>query len=316
MFASHRDQRTRRDIVNERHDDEANRPKNAGDSLAAFHQRSIELIDSATSHVTVLMVGRRGSVPQDIGSRMIVVGATGGNPSRDQSLHRLPNQSPLHWGTVGGGRVEAAAIKHALAILSGDAEGGLVRWNLNTDLGMTCGGVVEFFFDHVPAQSWPIHIFGAGHVSQALCRLLVSLRCQIVVHDSRRQWIERLPVGVDARCEEFQDGVVDSIADHAFVLCMTRGHSHDVPVLEAIAKSGRTFRYVGVIGSKSKSGAIRRELRQRGVDVDRFSFHCPIGLPIGTNHPAEIAISITAQLLQIRDNGENCNGEDGSSQNK
>lgn len=235
----------------------------------------------------VLMVDRQGSVPQDIGSRMIVIDG--------------PPNKALHWGTVGGGRVEAAAIDHALAIMAGDELAGLVQWNLNTDLGMTCGGRVHFFFEHVPATPWPIHIFGAGHVCQALCQLLTSLPCQVTVHDPRRQWIDRLPPGVDGRCEEFDAAVIETLPDHSFVMCMTRGHSHDLPILRAIAASGRTFAFLGVIGSKTKAGSMRRELKNSGVDIDGFEFHCPIGLPIGTNHPAEIAISIAGQLLQVRD---------------
>ena len=82
---------------------------------------------------------------------------------------------------------------------------------------------------------------------------------------------------------------------------MTRGHRSDLPVLIEVARQPHVFRFVGVIGSRSKAAALRRELREAGIRDDAFDFECPIGLPIGGNHPGEIAVSIAARLLQRRD---------------
>jgi xanthine dehydrogenase accessory factor len=80
------------------------------------------------------------------------------------------------------------------------------------------------------------------------------------------------------------------------------GHGTDLPILRAIFDRGLTPPYLGVIGSRAKRKILLRELAERGVSPDSIGeFYCPIGLPLGTNQPAEIAISITAQLLQRRD---------------
>ena len=55
-----------------------------------------------------------------------------------------------------------------------------------------------------------------------------------------------------------------------------------------------------MIGSAAKAAVLRKELTAAGVDPERLTFLCPVGLPIGTNHPGEIAVSIAAQLLEVR----------------
>ena len=83
---------------------------------------------------------------------------------------------------------------------------------------------------------------------------------------------------------------------------MTMGHSTDRPILSTIFREQIEPAYLGVIGSKSKRGALVRELKDDGVSSEAAQdFLCPIGLPIGSNQPAEIAISIAAQLLKHRD---------------
>jgi xanthine dehydrogenase accessory factor len=79
---------------------------------------------------------------------------------------------------------------------------------------------------------------------------------------------------------------------------MTMGHSTDLPILLEILKKKR-FPYLGVIGSKAKALRLKKDIEEAGLPPS--SFYCPIGLDIGNNHPPEIAISVAAQLIQIRD---------------
>ena len=89
--------------------------------------------------------------------------------------------------------------------------------------------------------------------------------------------------------------------DQAFLLCLTKGHTSDRPVLQR-ALGERNFPYVGVIGSAAKAAVLRRELRSAGLSATQVRrFHCPVGLDFGSNHPHEIALSIAAQLLTERD---------------
>jgi xanthine dehydrogenase accessory factor len=80
------------------------------------------------------------------------------------------------------------------------------------------------------------------------------------------------------------------------------GHAHDVPILEAISRHAPDAPYIGVIGSKVKGIKIKQELKEMGVnDIFLERLNVPLGLELGNNDPYEIAISITAELIQTRD---------------
>ena len=246
-------------------------------------QRYAELAAAGRPFVAVTLVDAHGSTPQDAGSKMVVT-PTG-----------------LDHGTVGGGRVEAKAIDKALAMMRAGERTRFVDWNLKADVGMTCGGRVRLYFESVNVNVWPIVIFGAGHVTQALAKLLAELPCAVTCIDPRAEWLSRLPAEVATRCVETPADEVVSLPADAFVLCMTQGHRSDFPVLQKIFAAGRVFPFLGVIGSAAKAAVLRRELQDAGIAEEAIDFRCPVGLPLGSNHPAEIAVSIAAQLLQVRD---------------
>lgn len=244
----------------------------------------LELHDRGETFVVVTLTSARGSTPQDPGAKILVT------------------RSGLYAGTIGGGKVEMAAISKALGMLEHHTElpPELVVWNLQKDIGMSCGGEVSFLFEHFFLKQWPIVIFGAGHVAQALTRILCKLNCSVTCVDSREEWLLKLE-GVKTIHHPYPEKVVSTFSPRSYFICMTMGHAYDVPILMEIAKHAPNSPYVGVIGSDIKGMKIRNELLSFGLDslfVDRLKV--PIGLPIGTNHPYEIAISISAELLQTR----------------
>jgi xanthine dehydrogenase accessory factor len=245
----------------------------------------LEIKGSNQSFVMVTQTAARGSSPQDVGAKMLVT------------------HSGLSYGTVGGGKVEMAAIKKSQSILEQQEpqQPITLTWNLQADIGMSCGGEVTFLFEHFPATTWPIVIFGAGHVAQALTRILSKIDCQVTCIDSRSEWVEKLE-DVKAIYHPSPKDVVKDLSPQSYFLCMTMGHAHDVPILHEIAKFAPDCPYVGVIGSEVKGIKIKKELKEMGVSDDFIQkLRVPIGLPIGTNHPYEIAISISAEFLQVRD---------------
>jgi len=253
-----------------------------------FHERLGERLNHGGALVVVTIVDSHGSTPADTGSRMIVT------------------ESGLDFGTVGGGRIEAKAIDEAVQLLQASAKTKYVDWSLKADVGMTCGGRVKLYFEVWNATPWTIIIFGAGHVTQSLTRLLSTLSCRVTCVDPRPEWIEKLPGSVTKIVDEYPANHVDKISDGSFVLCMTKGHQSDFPVLRKIFETGREFPYLGVIGSKAKAAVLRKELIEVGIETGRVAFHCPVGLldgesPIGNHDPNEIAVSIAAQLIQVRD---------------
>jgi len=243
-----------------------------------------ELNEKGISFVVVTMTTVRGSSPQDPGAKILVT------------------KNGLYAGTVGGGKVEMAAIKKAQSTLDHHEKlpPELVTWNLQKDIGMSCGGEVNFLFEHFPAINWPIVVFGAGHVAQALTRVLSKLNCHVTCVDSREEWISKLE-GVKAIHHPSPKDVVKELDPKSFFICMTMGHAFDLPILVEIASHAPNCPYVGVLGSEIKGKRIKHDLQKEGVSHEFIEkLRVPVGLPIGHNHPYEIAISIAAEFLKVR----------------
>jgi xanthine dehydrogenase accessory factor len=273
--------------------------------VITFYEKMNDLLAANTPFVMVTVVDSNGSVPQDVGAKMLVT------------------ESGLYYGTVGGGKVEARAILEAADLLkevrtvtelngrSGRKQSTgitkFVNWSLSKDIGMTCGGSVKMFLEAFNIKSWNITVFGAGHCSNALTNLLVNLDCHVTCLDTREEWLRKLPTNAKLRTVHSHNlpGEVANIPVGAFVLLMTMGHSSDMPILIEILRQNaeKKFAYIGVIGSDAKAARLKRDVTEAGLpETETKRFKCPMGLPIGTNHPQEIAISIAAQLLAVRDN--------------
>ncbi len=237
--------------------------------------------------IIVTQISFKGSAPQMAGAKMIV-----GN-------------SGLRYGTVGGGKVEIKAIAFSMQMLNqSETEINVVEWNLQTDVGMTCGGVVSFSFEKFSSKSkWDIAVFGAGHVAQELIRTLVRLDCNLTCFDPRPDWIAKLPEHPRLKkiiCENMAENIV-LLNPQSFIVSVTMGHAFDLPILVS-ALNRNCFPYVGAIGSKSKAAVLKRDLLKANVNADSVAkLICPIGEDFGNNSPIEVAMSITAQLLKVRD---------------
>jgi xanthine dehydrogenase accessory factor len=246
-----------------------------------------KLKDLEMASVIVTLVKIEGSAPQELGARVIVT-AEG-----------------LYFGTVGGGKIEAKVISYAQEFLALDTSCELKEWNLQKDIGMTCGGVVGLFFEKkLVTAYWKIAVFGAGHVSQELIRLLLRLNCNIVCIDPRSEWLDKLPISPKLKKIQIDDmkSVLKELDQNSFIVSLTMGHAFDLPILtEALGL--HNFPYIGAIGSASKALVLKRDLKNNGVIENQIAkLQCPIGENFGTNLPAEIALSVAAQLLKKRDN--------------
>lgn len=257
-----------------------------------YYHKLNELLSDDQPFVSVILVDTNGSVPQDAGSKMLVT-ADG-----------------LFYGTVGGGKVEKRAIEEAQTLLSNLDKGQtthFVNWSLSKDIGMTCGGSVKLYFETYNVNTWQIVIFGAGHVSIAVTSLLINLECRLTCIDPRAEWLEKLPESPKLKKVLSSDmpAEVASVPDDAFVLLITMGHTTDKPILLEILKTDRAFPYLGVIGSDAKAARLKKDIVEAGMPAEYINrFYCPMGLDIGSNHPQEIAISIVAQLIAVRDHSQ------------
>ncbi|MHC1752825.1 XdhC family aldehyde oxidoreductase maturation factor [Humidesulfovibrio sp.] len=152
------------------------------------------------------------------------------------------------------------------------------------------------------AAASPLYIFGAGHVSRPTAQIAALVGFRVTVLDDRAEFANA------GRFPQAKISVLGGYADcfaglytgqEAFVVIVTRGHVHDAEVL---AQALRTRAgYIGMIGSSRKREAVYQRLRGQGfTDADLASVRCPIGLNIGAETPEEIAVSINAELVQVR----------------
>ncbi len=167
------------------------------------------------------------------------------------------------------------------------------------------GGNLEVFVEilHNPPQ---LIIVGAGHVAQSLAPLGKMIDFEVTVMDDRAQYANkaRFPsvdkIVVGPLSETLGRWPLDS---NTFVVLVTRGHSHDVECLLEIIDS--PVRYIGMIGSKRRIGAVFELLeREKGISPEKFKrVYAPVGLDIGAETPAEIAVCIIAEIINLYRSG-------------
>lgn len=257
--------------------------KNFESFLHAFEKLKADGLD----FVVVTLVNIVGAAPQEMGARMIV------------------SLNGLEYGTVGGGKVEKRSIEEAQRLLSeSKSEPHFAQWNLQKDIGMTCGGVVNFFFETFRQKTrWTVAVFGAGHICQELVPLLTKLSCQVICIDPRQDWLDKFPKAANLKliCTDDMKAIVDELPNKTFVAISTMGHAFDLPILTKVMQQRSRFSYVGNVGSHQKSLRLKADLEAAEIPSDIISqFHCPMGEDFGNNTPIEIAFSIVAQMLRTR----------------
>jgi xanthine dehydrogenase accessory factor len=163
------------------------------------------------------------------------------------------------------------------------------------------GGSVELFLEPILAD--PIlYIFGGGHVSAQIIPLASRVGFKVEVIDDRPEFADPAKFPDAAKVHQFPfEGVLGKIPvdESSYLVIVTRGHIHDKTVLEQCL--GTKAKYIGMIGSRRKKAMIYEKLLEEGFtksDLDRV--HAPIGLDIGAETPEEIAVSIVAELIQVR----------------
>lgn len=227
--------------------------------------------------------------------------ATSGSTPRSAGAKGLIFPDGTIVGTVGGGPIEVEAIKIAKSVLE-SGEPLLKELSLSAlENEMFCGGSMTLYFDPVlPAQR--LTIFGGGHVGRAIAQAAHLLDWQIIVVDQREAILNQALFPENSRlvCIDYAAYLqTHSFSKSDWVVIATPQHEYDESVLEQVL--AHAARYVGMLASKSKVKVIMGNLRNKGIEqklLDRV--YSPVGLNIGTETPAEIAIAIVAEMLAIK----------------
>jgi xanthine dehydrogenase accessory factor len=275
-----------------------------------------------------LIVTARGSTPQPAGALMFlndagrIFGTIGGGcleaearrrammllGERRSELVRFRLDHDYGWddGLICGGSVElaiaAAPDADQLEAIADAIERGQparLALEVQTEAGH------ERITLNIPPRA-RLYIAGAGHIGCAVARHAIALDFDITIVDDRPDLLARMPSGARTVCSAIAEHLAQAnIDDDAYCLIVTRGHRHDqqalAAVLESCSRRGTTPRYIGMIGSRRKIKVIFDDLESRGTPRQQLaSVHAPVGLPIGAQTVEEIAISIAAQLVQVR----------------
>jgi len=235
------------------------------------------------------VIRAQGSVPRHATSKMLV----------------FPDGRIL--GTVGGGELESQAIEASRdAIRNGQAR--LERYSLagpRDDAVGVCGGEIEVFIEPIlPPPT--VLVLGCGHVGVAVAHLAKWLGFRVVVSDDREELCtpEHIP-----HADLYLPGEVSAVLSHTpidsqtYVVAVMRGYPFDVAAVPILLETATP--YIGVIGSRRRWATTIKELTALGIEKEALKrVHSPVGLHLGAETPEEIAVSIVAEIIMLRNRGE------------
>ncbi len=237
----------------------------------------------------VTAVDKTGAGPVEVGKKMIV--CEDGQAS----------------GTVGGGALEFHAREKCRELMQA-RQNLLEKYYLNEGeiiddaktLPMVCGGTVTLFYEYIGPDAY-VYVFGAGHVGQATVNVLKTMNYHVTVIDERTPVIDAF-IGADRKVNSsFVEFIrKEGIREGGYVLVCTPSHKYDYNVIEEIIELGLKPAYTGMLCSMEKLADFMKRIKERFGEVDLSFFYSPVGLDTGGGSPEEIAVSICAEILAVK----------------
>lgn len=250
-----------------------------------IYQKITNLLHEGKEAALVTVISVTGSTPRKSGSKMLVM--------RDGQIY----------GTVGGGKLESLSIEEAKKVMD-EGVPKVASFKLTPDkdgIGAVCGGSMEVFIEPV-LKAEKIFIFGAGHVGNALSKMARVLELQIHVWDDRAEYAsaQNYPEAYKVWNENIDEALSKMPLDErSYIVLINRSWMLDEEILGKILE--KKLAYIGLIGSKRKIATHFQNLKARGFSDGQLSrVHAPIGIDIGAYTPAEIAVSILAEIVAVQ----------------
>jgi len=253
-----------------------------------IYKKINEILQTGDTAALCTIVSSSGSAPRHEGTKMLVL--------EDGSF----------MGTVGGGEVEDLVYQEAFdTILT--QKNKVLKYSMvdpkRGDPGV-CGGTVEIFVEPILPNPKVI-VIGGGHVGKAIIRLAKYLGFQVAVSDDREEFCTP-EANPDA--DEFYPIPMKELVSHTkitpttYIILATRGSNVDVAGLAPLLDTPAAF--IGVIGSKRRWAFTRKGLLEQGVTEENLlKIHSPVGLELKAETPEEIAVSIMAEIIMLRNGG-------------
>jgi xanthine dehydrogenase accessory factor len=236
-----------------------------------------------------------------------IVQVRGSIPSYE-SAKLLVREDGSMIGTIGGGCVEAEVWNAAREVIETEKPKHLT-FNLGQDAaydnGLICGGQLDVFVEAIVPLPQAF-VFGAGHISKSLSKVLTLAGFATSIIDDRETFAnrERFPEADEIYAGAYEE-IFPKLPVHegCYLIIVTRGHRDDMRVLRWAAST--SARYIAMIGSRRKVISVIKELEKEGIPASAFErVFAPMGLEIGAISPEEIAVSVAAEMIAVRRNAQ------------
>ena len=256
--------------------------------MKSIYQALSELEQNHGSAALCTVVKSEGSTPRHVGSKMLV----------------YPDGKFI--GTVGGGDLEHRVLDEAWMAM-GDGQSRMLAYTMadpsRGDPGV-CGGTVEVFVEPILPPAMVV-VIGAGHVGKAVVHLAKWLGFRVAVSDDRAEFCNpEVTPGADAYYPVEMGKLPErlKINKRSYIVITSRGSSVDALGLPSLLETNAA--YIGVIGSRRRWLTTVKALKSTGVPDEQIAkVHSPMGLELNAETPEEIAVSILAEILMLKDKG-------------
>ena len=254
---------------------------------------------------TIYQAAAQLQLDHKAGTLCTIIDSSGSTP-RHQGSKMLVFEDGNFIGTVGGGEVEIRVIQEALAAQE-DGKTRLLKYSMvdpkQGDPGV-CGGTLEVYVEPILPDPLVL-LIGGGHVGKAVVHLAKWLGFRVAVSDDRTEFCNK-EANPDA--DEFYPVLMEDLSKHlkftrqTYIILTTRGANVDINGLPNLLD--QPFAYLGIIGSKRRWAVTQKALLEKGISAEKLArVHSPIGLELNAETPEEIAVSIMAEILMLKNNG-------------
>jgi len=251
-----------------------------------IYSKILEIQKRGEKAALCTIVSTKGSTPLKAGAKMIVWD--------DGKI----------FGTIGGGNLEKGVIPNAIEIIKENTSR-LFSHDLQTQHGMCCGGKLEIYIEPI-MQTKDLFVFGAGHVGKAIVKYALDLDFEIFVIDDRKEIFDDWEEGSYNKMIVNFTEILPKLpfSSSSFIVIATYEHSIDREILSHCIKQPHA--YLGMIGSKRKIDVTNKMMISSGIATKEQleKVRMPIGVDISAEDHYEIAISIIAELIKIKNSTE------------
>jgi xanthine dehydrogenase accessory factor len=252
----------------------------------SIYQKIIEIENSTRKAALCTIIATKGSAPRKTGAKMLVY--------KNGTIE----------GTIGGGALEKVVIEQALEVLKNN-QAKTVKHNLVQEFAMCCGGSVELFIEPIMNRK-KVFIFGAGHVGKALAKFATELSFDITLIDDRYEAFDDIDTADYTLVKEHHATAIEQLHfnENTFVVILTYNHANDREILALTSK--KPHQYIGMIGSERKVEIAKKNMLAADFMNEEEIKHIdmPIGIDIEAITPQEIAISILAKMIDVRNKNQ------------